>query len=199
MNACVRLATLLTLLIPFAARAQSTASSSPEKQAAPAEGNPMAAWDPRKPTAAQEQKARQEIKSLFDKMEQANKKGDLEAAVALIDFPVLMLTDTKAGSAVGGPWTEEEWRKRMGPMYQHPMEGMHMTHAPKVAVLTPALASVTDDWTVTMGKTKKVGRSAMLLVRKDGAWKVKSMVEGGWGDMKMPEGSTAKEPPGVTQ
>jgi len=33
----------------------------------------------------------------------------------------------------------------------------------------------------------------MLLVKKDGAWKVKSMVEGGWGDMKPPEGAAAQQ------
>jgi uncharacterized protein (TIGR02246 family) len=199
MIACVRLAALLAVLVPIVVPAQETSSApSSEKQAAPG-GSPMAAWNPRKPTAAQEKTARQEIKGLFDKMEQGNKKGDLDAVAALIDFPVLMLTDTKAGSAVGGPWTEEEWRKRMAPMFQQPMQGMRMTHAPKVAVLTPALASVTDDWTFTMGKTKKSGRSAMLLVRKDGAWKVKSMVEGGWGDMKPPEGATAQEPSGATK
>ena len=199
MTGSVRLVALLALAVPLAALAQGSSSAPPStKQAAPAGGDPMAAWDPRKPSAAQEKQARQEIQGVLNKMEQGNKKGDMEAVAALIDFPVLMLTDNKAGNGVGGPWSEEQWRKQMGPMFEHPMPDMAMKHGTKIDVITPALASVTDDWTFTMGKTKKTGRSAMLLVRKDGAWKVKSMVEGGWGDMGPgPEGGAAQQEPGA--
>ena len=188
MTASLRAAAVLALAVPIAVLAQGGSTD-----AAPAGANPMASWDPRRPTATQEKASRHEVEAVLKKMEQANKKGDLDAATSIIDFPVLMLTDNKAGNAVGGPWSEEEWRKRMAPMFAHPMPSMTMKHATKIAVLTPALASVTDDWTVTEGKTTKAGRSAMLLVKKDGAWKVKSMVEGGWGDMKPPEGAAAQQ------
>lgn len=43
-----------------------------------------------------------------------------------------------------------------------------------------------------MGTKKVSGTSGLVLVRKGGEWKVKSMIEGGWGDMPMP-GTPASE------
>jgi hypothetical protein len=81
----------------------------------------------------------------------------------------------------------------MAPFYEHPMKDMRVTHNPKVFLVTEALASVDDDWTMTTGKKKTTGRSSNLLIRKGGEWKVKAMVEGGWGDMPMPEMPAAAE------
>jgi hypothetical protein len=41
---------------------------------------------------------------------------------------------------------------------------------------------------MTMGKKTTSGRNSTLLVRKGGQWKIKAMIEGGWGDMPMPAG-----------
>ena len=199
----VRFLALLCLLVPAAVLGQATSSpatpATPEPGASPAtqeQGDPMAGWTPRKVTPAQEKQGRQQILAVLKKMEQASQKGDLEAAAALVDFPVLMLTDTKAGEGVGGPWSEEQWRKVMEPFYAKPMKDMKVTHAPKVFFLTEALATVEDSWTMTMGKKKVTGRSAMLVMRKGGDWKVKALVEGGWGDM--PGGMEGEAPPAGT-
>lgn len=184
MNRSIRLVALLSILLPAAALAQGAAA--PPAEASKPGADPMAGWTPRKVTPAQEKQAGQQIQQLFKKFEQAGMKGDLDAAVALLDFPVLMVTDNKAGDAVGAPYTEEQWRKEMGPMYQSPPKDMKMAHSPKVFLVSEALASVDDSWTMTMGKKKLSGRSNMLLIRKGGEWKVKSMVEGGWGDMAGP-------------
>ena len=182
----VQFMALLSVLVPIAVFAQAPSSAEPSTPGGASD--PMAGWTPpKKLTPAQDKKARQEILALFKKMEQAAQKGELDSAVALVDFPVLMVTDTKAGDAVGGPWTEEMWRKVMTPFYEHPMKDMRVTHNPKVFLVTEALASVDDDWTMTVGKKKTTGRSSNLLVRKGGEWKVKAMVEGGWGDMPMPD------------
>ena len=196
MNRPVRFIALLSVLVPVAVLAQATGSAEPSKTPETA-GDPMAAWrPPKKLTPAEEKKSRQEILAVFKKMEQAGQKGELDAAVALVDFPVLMLTDTKAGDAVGEPWTEEQWRKVMAPFYEKPMKDMKVTHNPKVFFVTDALASVDDDWTMTMGKKKISGRSTSLVARKGGEWKVKAMVEGGWGDMPMPEAGAGGGAPG---
>lgn len=191
MGRSMRLVAMLSCLLPSAVLAQGSAPAETPK----AGGDPMAGWTPRKVTPAQEKQAGKEIGQLLQKFEQASQKGDLDAAVALIDFPVLMTTDNKAGDAVSGPFTEEMWRKEMGPMYQNPPK-MRTTHSPKVFLVSPALANVDDSWTMTMGKKKVAGRSSMLLVRKGGEWKVKSMVEGGWGDMPMPTEEKQGEPVG---
>lgn len=192
-----RLAALLSLLLPAATLAQGSPSSPPPAEAKPAMQDPMAGWSPRKVTPAQEKQGAQQIHQLFKKLEQCGEKGDLEAAAALVDFPVLMLTDTKAGDATGEPWSEEEWRKVMEPFYKQPMKGMQTTHSPKIFFVSDALASVDDSWTMTMGKKKTSGRSGMLVVRKGGEWKIKAMVESGWGDMAGGAEGGAPKPEGA--
>ena len=75
----------------------------------------------------------------------------------------------------------------MSPFYRKPMGGT-MRHKLTIFVLTDSLASVADEWSHTMGKKTRSGRASSLLVRKDGKWLVKAMMEGGWGDA-MKEGA----------
>ena len=41
----------------------------------------------------------------------AARTGDLDAAAALIDFPVTMMTDDSKGQAKGEPWDREKWTR----------------------------------------------------------------------------------------
>jgi uncharacterized protein (TIGR02246 family) len=157
-------------------------------QAQEKSGDPMAGYKP--PKVKNEAADRKEILALFKAMDEAGKKGDLEAAAALVDFPVLMITDDSKGQAHGESWEREQWTKVMEPFYAKPMTDMKVTHKPTIVVVSDSLASVTDAWTMTMGKQKMAGKSATLLIRRDGTWRVKSMMEGGWGDA-MAEGAAA--------
>jgi Domain of unknown function (DUF4440) len=163
---------LLALVVPALAAEQK-----------PGQGDPMASWRP--PKVRAEQKDKKEILAVFGKMEAAEKRADLEAASALVDFPVLMVTDDSKGEAQAGAWTKEQWTEVMKPFYAKPMDA-RMTHKPSVFVVTDSLATATDAWTMTMGGKTTSGRSSTVLVRKGGAWKIKAMMEGGWGDMPMP-------------
>jgi ketosteroid isomerase-like protein len=175
--------TLIRACAILAALTSLAPASADDKQ--PPQGDPMASWKPPKVTA--EQKDRKEIHALFKKMEEAARKGDLDAATALLDFPVLMVTDDSKGEAAGATWTREQWTEVMKPSFK-PMPGMKTTHRPEVFVITDSLATAGDRWTMTMGKKTTSGRNSTLLVRKGGQWKIKAMIEGGWGDMPMPAG-----------
>lgn len=156
----------------------------------PSSSDPMAGWVARKVT--NEQATRKEIQSYFKAMDQASRKGDLAAATELIDFPVLMVTDGSKGDVHAGAFSKEEWQQMMGPFYEKPMpKEIQFTHKPTIFVLTDSLATVVDDWTMTMKGKKTTGKSAMHLVKVDGQWRAKSMVEGGWGDMMGHEGHGA--------
>jgi hypothetical protein len=151
-------------------------------------GDPMAGWKPAK--VKHEAADRKEILALLKAMDEAGKKGDLAAAAALVDFPVTMITDDSKGQAGGESWSKEQWTKVMAPFYAKPMTQMKVTHKPTVVLASDSLATVTDAWTMTMGKRKLAGKNATLLVRRDGQWRVKVMMEGGWGDLT-PEGASA--------
>src|SRR6266496_5312230 len=84
--------TLLVLASPALAQGDTTAT--------PPAADPMAGWKP--PKVTKEQADKREIMALFRQMEDAGKKGDLEAAASLIDFPVLMVTDDSNGEARTG-------------------------------------------------------------------------------------------------
>jgi ketosteroid isomerase-like protein len=151
-----------------------------EKQAP--QGDPMASWKP--PRVKAEKRDREEIQALFAKMEGASRKGDLEAAAALVDFPVLMVTDDSKGEALGSAWTREQWLETMKPFYK-PMPDVKITHRADIFVITDSLASADDRWSMTTGGKTLAGRSSTLVIRKGGAWKIKAMTEGGWGDLPM--------------
>jgi hypothetical protein len=168
-----RLAFALTMaFLSASAMAAEPPAGSPE--------DPMAGWKP--PRVQNEAKDKKEIQALLRSFEAAGKKGDLDAAVALVDFPVLMATDDSKGQAAGETWTKERWIEVMKPFYK-PMPEMKVEHRPTVFVITDSLATVSDVATTTMGKRKVTSRSSMLLIRVGGSWRVKSMTEGGWGDM----------------
>jgi uncharacterized protein (TIGR02246 family) len=151
-----------------------------EKTSAPSD-DPMAGWVPPKVTNAA--KSKQEIQAVFRAMDAAGRTGDLDAAVALIDFPVTMITDNSKGEGMGEAWDREKWMEVMKPFYAKPMKDMKITHKPDVFLLSDSLATVDDVATMTKGGKSVVSRSSTLLVRRDGQWRVKTMAEGGWGDM----------------
>jgi hypothetical protein len=157
------------------------AAGSQDRTAASGSSDPMAGWTPR--MVKNEQADRKEIMALMNAMEAAGMKGNLEAAAELVDFPVLMVTDDKNGEVTSESWDRERWTQVMAPFYEKPMTGMKVTHKPTIFLLTDSLATVTDQTTMQMGKQKVTSRNAMHLVRTGGKWKVKSMVEGGWGDV----------------
>ncbi len=173
---------LLALLVPAVALAAEESAAAPETQK-----DPMAGWVPRKVTKAEQDK--KEITALFKAMENAAKAGNLEAAAALVDFPVLMVTDDSKGQASAEPWDREKWTEVMAPFYK-PMPDMKVTHKPTIFLVTDSIASVGDESTMKMGAKTVTTRSTTLLIRRDGKWLVKSMAEGGWGDM-MAESSSS--------
>ncbi len=155
--------------------------------------DPMAGWSPRK--VREDAKDRREIQAVFKAMENAGKKGDLEAAAALVDFPVLMATDNAKGDGMGETWTREKWMEVMAPFYKKPMSNMKATHKTNIFLLSDSLASADDQCTTTMGGKTIPSRSHTLLVRKDGKWLVKTMAESGWGDtMGKEHPATAAQP-----
>jgi hypothetical protein len=164
--------------------------------AAPPAGGPdmskMGPWS-RKPT--NEAKTKKEIADFYKEVEEGMKKGDVDGAIAMVDFPVYMMTDDSKGVPKSGEWTKEMYTAMMKPMMENIPKDVKMTHKPTVTVLSDSLVNVTDDFTMSHGKDKMSGRSLNVLVKKDGKWKWKVMGEAGWGDMPMPSAAPAAAAP----
>ncbi|MGA9521800.1 MAG: nuclear transport factor 2 family protein [Myxococcaceae bacterium] len=135
----------------------------------------------RRPT--DEKKTKKEISDFLKQEDALMKKGDFDALVSRIDFPIFMATDDSQGVPRAKEYSREEYVTMMRPMMQNMPQDMKVQHKHTVTVLSDSLANVTDDYTMTMGKQKLRGRSSSLLVRRDGQWKWKTTAEPGWGDM----------------
>lgn len=134
----------------------------------------------RKPT--DEKKTKKEVEEFIKRAEMVEDKGDEAAKLSLFDFPIYMATDDMKGMTSGMPVSKDEYLAMMKPM-EGSMKDIKSTHKPTITVLSDSLVNVVDDFTMTQGKTKAVGRNASLLVKVGGEWKWKSMVEAGWGGM----------------
>jgi hypothetical protein len=159
----------------------------------PAGGMPdmskMGPWT-RKP--ANEKATKKEITDFLKQMDEHHKKGDFEAATNAIDFPVYMVTDDSAGMIQGDGWSRDRYVQMMKPFFENMPKDIKLTHKPTIQVLSDAMATVVDDFTMTMGKQKMAGRNLTLLVKRDGQWKMKVMAEPGWGGTPMPAEAKAE-------
>ena len=178
--------------VAFAQSAPPPAAGAPAAAAMPPAAGAAMDWSKmgapsRKPT--DEKKTKKEIEAFMKTCEANEAKQDWDAELTMIDFPVYMATDDAKGTTEGRPVTKEQYVEMMKGMGEMPKD-MKTTHKPTVTVLTDSLAMMVDDFTMTMGKNKLSGRNASLMVKVDGAWKRKMMVEGGWGGMTPPPAKT---------
>ncbi|HLL81040.1 MAG TPA: hypothetical protein VK420_00255 [Longimicrobium sp.] len=162
-----------------AAPAKDAGKGADKATAAPAMGA-AGPWT-RKPK--DEKAVKKEIDAFFKEEEELMKKGDFDASIPRYDFPVFMATDDAKGTVETKLYSRDEFVAMMKPMMESMPKDMKMTHKPNVVVLSDVLASVTDDFTMTVGKEKLSGKNHALLVKVGGKWKWKTMTEAGWGGM----------------
>jgi uncharacterized protein (TIGR02246 family) len=178
------------MLIGSLALALAVPAFAADAPAAPAAGAPdMTKMGPMTRKVTKEDK--KGVDAMYKAMEEAMKKGDVNAAADFNDFPVLMVTDDSKGVESHSEVTRDNWVKMMEPFIKNMPKDMKTTHKRTVHFLSDDLAFVDVDENMTMGKVKGSWHAESMLVRKDGKWKVKLDAEAGWGDMKMPDAQAA--------
>jgi hypothetical protein len=133
-----------------------------------------------------EKKTKKELEAFFKAVDEADKTGNFDAAVAAIDFPLFMATDDLKGVPESQAYSKAQYIAMMKPMMEGMPKDLVTTHKRSVTVLSDSLANVVDDWTTSLGKVKTTGKNATLVVKVGADWKLKSMVEAGWGDVPEP-------------
>lgn len=128
-----------------------------------------------------EKAVRKEIDAFLKANDESAKKNDMDGMLALIDFPVYMVTDDAKGAVEAKAYTKDEYVAMMKPYFDNAPKDVSTQHKYSTTVLSDALAQVMDDSTMIIGKTKIPGTSVNLLVKRDGKWLWKTMVEAGWG------------------
>jgi hypothetical protein len=143
-------------------------------------------WTPRKVT----KEDKKGVEMTLDSMHKGFQEGNLQTVMSNVDFPVLMVTDDKAGTPMSMMVDASGWEKMMSQNMKAMAEDKElaalMNKMPKpkhdIVFLTDSLAMVTTKHQSPLGKGKIETRSGTLMVNKGGKWMVKTMVEGGWGD-----------------
>lgn len=140
----------------------------------------MGPWT-RKP--ANEAAIKKEIADFFKEEDALAAKGDQEAMLARVDFPVFMVTDDAKGAVEAKGYSRDEYVATMKPFYESMPKDLKTTHKPQVTVLSDSMVNVVDEFAMTSSKGKFAGRNMGLLVKTGGTWKWKTMAEAGWGGM----------------
>jgi len=173
----------------------STQAMAEEKAPAANDMSKMGPWSRK---SKNEKQVKKEVTDFFKQNDELAKKGDFEGAVALVDFPVFMITDDANGTPEADAWTKEKYTAQMKPFWESMPKDTKTTHKPNIVVLSDSLVSYTDDFTMTMGKQKMTGRNAGILVKRDGQWKWKTMTEAGWGGMSAEQAAKPATPTAPT-
>jgi hypothetical protein len=151
-----------------------------QKTANPAEA---AGWAPR-PVTKEDKKG---VTAMLDAVDAAWMKRDLNAAAALVDFPVMMVTDDSKGVVTSGWWTKEKWVETMTQAMQSmPKDAPRPQVKHQTWFVSDSIAHVHSEHTMKTGGKSLTVRSSSLAVLKDGKWMMKSMVDPGWGGTMKP-------------
>ncbi|HEX5751338.1 MAG TPA: hypothetical protein VFZ09_34255 [Archangium sp.] len=136
------------------------------------------------PKINNEKEIRQSLDSMYKKLDDAMMKGDHTAEYGMIDFPVLMVTDSDQGEATTSLWTREQYDQAMSEVMKNtpPDANKKLKKSRSYEILSDNLAIVTTSLTDTVNGKKATWKSATLMIRKNGQWMAKSMIEGGWGN-----------------
>jgi hypothetical protein len=136
-----------------------------------------------------DKKDKKEIEAFNKAFEAAAMKGDLDTMAGMVDFPVLMMTDNSKGVFSSMEMTHDQWVGAMKPSMDKmkDMKDMKMSRKTEIDIFSDDLASCDSQVSMKMGKMKGTYRAENTMVRVNGAWKIKTMMEAGWGDMKLPD------------
>jgi ketosteroid isomerase-like protein len=192
----IKLATVLcglALATPAMAQAPAQPAAPPHGAAAPAPpAAAPAAPDMTKMGPMTRKVAKEDKKGIADfykAWEEGFKKSDINALVALVDFPVIMMSDNSKGEEGHFEANREQWTKMFSAFLATPKD-VKFSSKQAPTFLSETLAVVIESMNMTAGKTKGSWKGFSVLTLKDGKWKLKQMAEAGWGDMA-PAGAPA--------
>jgi hypothetical protein len=170
----------------FAALAQTPASDTTKTPGTAKSGS--TGWTPRKVTYED----KKGIEAMLIQMDNAWTTGDIAGTSSVVDFPVYMVTDDSKGTVYTETWTKDMYMANMTQAMKNmpDMKDIKVKHNRKYDFITDDMAIVYDNASMTMGKQTMKIRSAGLVIKKDGKWMMKSMMEGGWGDSMKPKADT---------
>lgn len=140
----------------------------------------MGPWTRRPPSEAQVQK---EVLDFLTQDEALQRKGEVAAYVAHADFPVYVTTDNARGEPSVEAWDRKQYVAVIQAFWADRPKDTRIEHRRAITVLSAALVSFTDDFVVRVGGQALGGRNVGILIKRNGQWLWKAVVEAGWGEL----------------
>ncbi|PRY02264.1 nuclear transport factor 2 family protein [Allonocardiopsis opalescens] len=118
----------------------------------------------------------------YDRLSARSAPEDIEAMADMAMFPMNLVTDDSAGQGSAEVSDREGYVRSMSEVMGGGTEHLEMEQVRTPFFLTPSLAVVFTRGTMNAGGHRRDIRYADILVKRDGAWRFQTMVQGGWGD-----------------
>jgi len=125
---------------------------------------------------------RASLEAWFAEYDAQSAKRDVQHMADMAVFPLNLVSDDAAGNARSAQWDREQYIATMTQVMGDGSEDISFESTRTPVFLSPAMAVVFSDSTMTMGGETRQLRYADILVRRDGTWAFQTMIQGGWGD-----------------
>ncbi|MEV3987280.1 nuclear transport factor 2 family protein [Streptomyces sp. NPDC049837] len=126
---------------------------------------------------------RSSLEAWFAEYDAASARRDIERMADMAVFPLNLVSDDLAGDGRTAQWDRARFVETMSQLMGDGGDGemsFESTRAP--VFLSPSMAVVFTDSTMTTGGEKHQLRYADILVRRKGTWAFQTMIQSGWGD-----------------
>ncbi|MFJ9585290.1 nuclear transport factor 2 family protein [Streptomyces acidicola] len=125
---------------------------------------------------------RASLDAWFAEYDAASAKRDVERMADMAVFPLNLVSDDAAGDGRSAQWDRERFVAVMTQVMGEGGEDITFESTRTPVFLSPVMAVVFTDSTMTMAGHTQQLRYADILVRRGGTWAFQTMLQGGWGD-----------------
>ncbi|QDY75257.1 nuclear transport factor 2 family protein [Streptomyces qinzhouensis] len=122
------------------------------------------------------------IEEWFAGYDAAAARRDVEAMADRAVFPLNLVSDDSRGEGATAQWDRRQFVETMTQVMGDGSEDITFDSVRTPVFLSPAMAVVFTDSTMTANGATQQLRYADILVKQDGKWAFQTMIQGGWGD-----------------
>lgn len=125
---------------------------------------------------------RASLDAWFAEYDARSARRDVAGMADMAVFPLNLVSDDEAGDGRSAQWDRERFVAVMTGVMGEGSEDITFESTRTPVFLSPSMAVVFTDSTMTAGEEKRELRYADILVRRGGTWAFQTMIQGGWGD-----------------
>ena len=122
-----------------------------------------------------------DVETWFERYDTLVKTNNAEEMIKEAHLPITVITDDSNGNCVAQQWDMDAFRASIEGNVSDPTTSIKNER--QFHFLNPNLVIAITESTVATGDAIQRMKYADVLVKQDGVWKFKCMIQTGWGDM----------------